>query len=157
MPVTRKPGAGGLTLKTMATALDGLNGVTGKTGWFETAKYADGTPVAYVAAIQEFGAVAEGVLIPPRPTMRPAVADKGQEWMDLLGKGAVAVLKGQETPQSAMEKVALRAAGDVAKNIQALTSPPLAPSTIKAKGFAKPLVDTGLMLQSLTGVAEVKK
>lgn len=175
MPVHRKPGAGGATLQRLQVALRELDGITGKTGWFETAKYADGTPVAYVAAIQEFGAVLRpddglglasqwmgenegpaGGFIPPRPFMRPAVAKHGQEWMDLLAKGAKAALAGKFTAVEVMESVALRAAGDIGKQISAVMTPPLAPSTIAAKGFSKPLVDTGLMLQSVTGIAEAK-
>lgn len=33
-----------------------LDGTSAKAGWFATSKYEDGTPVAYVAAIQEYGA-----------------------------------------------------------------------------------------------------
>lgn len=41
----------------LATALTQLQGVSGKVGWFESSKYnPSGTSVAYVAAIQEFGA-----------------------------------------------------------------------------------------------------
>lgn len=170
--VRRKPGGGGQTLQRLKVALRELDGVTGKTGWFESAKYPDGTPVAYVAAIQELGAVLRpaddghvsaadwtgdgpaGGFIPPRPFMRPAVAKHGQEWMDQLAKGAAAVLKGQYTALEVMEAVAMRAAGDIGKEIQAVTTPPLAASTIANKGFSKPLIHSRLMFQSVTGVAE---
>ncbi|MDL2105264.1 hypothetical protein QQJ69_19235, partial [Proteus mirabilis] len=38
-------------------------------GFFEHSKYPDGTPIAYVASIQELGYPAGG--IPPRPFLRP--------------------------------------------------------------------------------------
>lgn len=152
MAVRRQPGPSAATLSVALKALDGL---TGKTGYFETAKYADGTPVAYVAAIHEFGYPDGG--IPMRATMRPTASEKGRpggEWSQVAARGARAALNGQTTPAAALEALTLVAAGDVAKAISALTTPPLDPRTIAAKGFAKPLVETGLMLQSVTGVVE---
>lgn len=131
-------------------ALDGLEGLEGKVGWFESATYPEGTPVAYVASIHEFG----GGPVPARPFMRPAVAEHGGNWMELMGQGAKAALNGSVSPEAVLEAVTLRAAGDVGKAIKAVTSPPLNPMTIKRKGFDKPLVDTGQMFQSLTGVVE---
>lgn len=138
----------------ITTALRELDDFVGKTGWFETARYEDGTPVAYVASIQEFGSPEQG--IPPRPTMRPTAAAKEREWAELMASGARAVLRGDREPAQVLELVALRAAGDVQEAIRAVVSPPLKPSTIARKGFAKPLVDTGQMLQAVTGVAEPK-
>lgn len=151
MSVRRQPGPASLTID---AALEGLDGYVGKTGYFETAVYPDGTPVAYVATIQEFGYPSGG--IPARPTMRPTAEAQKSAWRDLLRAGAKAALNGQISPRDVLEAVALRAAGDVGKSIQALTSPPLHPDTIKAKGFAKPLVDTGQMFQSVTGVVEAR-
>lgn len=146
MTVTRK-GPGVAELVTKVRAFDGLEA---KTGWFETAHYPDGTPVAYVATIHEFGTDR----IPARPFMRPAVADHGQEWLDQLAAGARASLNGGQTPEQVMELVALGAAGNVAEAIQAVTSPPLAPVTVARKGSSKPLIDTGQMFQSVTGKVE---
>ena len=146
----RREGPG--TAKVLA-AVKGLDGLEGKTGWFETAHYPEGTPVAYVATIQEFGTGR----IPARPFMRPAVADHAGEWMDMLAQGAKASLTGGPAPEQVLELVTLAAAGNVAEKIQAVTSPPLSPATVKRKGFDKPLVDTGQMLQSVTGKVERTK
>lgn len=129
--------------------IEQLDGVRAGVGWFETAAYPDGTPVAYVAAIHEFGAPKAG--IPPRPFMRPAIADNGPEWMKHFEEGAAACLRGETDARTVLESVALVAAGDVSKKIKAVTAPGLKPATIKRKGFAKPLVDTGQMAQSVTG------
>jgi hypothetical protein len=145
MPV-RREGPG--TVKVLA-AINGLDGLEGKTGWFETAHYPDGTPVAYVATIHEFGTPRT----PARPFMRPAVADHGGEWIQLLGDGAKASLNGGPAPEQVLEMVTLAAAGNVAEKITAL--PPLTNAqTIKRKGFATALVDTGQMIQSVTGKVE---
>lgn len=131
-------------------ALQGFDGLQGKVGWFESAVYPEGTPVAYVATIQEFGTSR----IHARPFMRPAVADHGQEWLDQLADGARASLNGGPSGAQVLELVALGAAGNVAEKIQAVTSPALSPITVKRKGFAKPLIDTGQMIQSVTGKVE---
>lgn len=143
----------GKGVATITAAIRGLDKVQGKVGWFETAHYEDGTPVAYVAAIQEFGTDR----IPARPFMRPAVADHGGEWIDLMARGAKAAVDGRYTPEQVLEAVTLQAAGDVAKKISAVTAPPLSPVTVKRKGFDKPLVDTGQMLQSVTGIVEASE
>lgn len=148
MSVRRVSGPASVS-KAIAT-LDALDGLEGKTGWFETAHYPDGTPVAYVATIHEHGAGH----IPARPFMRPAVAQYGRSWMDLMAQGAKAALNGTVSPAAVLEAVTLRAAGDVGKAIQAVTSPALAPMTIARKGFDKPLIDTGQMFQSVTGKVE---
>ena len=49
-----------------------------RVGFLENAKYPDGTPVAMVAAIQDYGAPGAG--IPPRPFFRNMIADKQREW-----------------------------------------------------------------------------
>lgn len=49
-----------------------------RVGFFSNATYPDGTKVAMVAAIQEFGA--PKAKIPPRPFFRSMVAAKSPEW-----------------------------------------------------------------------------
>lgn len=126
-----------------------------RVGFFETAKYPDGTPIAYVAAIQEFGYGP----IPPRPFMRPAELQNQNKWQRGVAAGVKAALNGAITIENALEQVGMVAAGDVRKAIRAVTAPPLAESTIRARqsrkktkksASAKPLVDTGQMLQAVT-------
>lgn len=170
--VVRREGGGFATLE---AALEGLDGLEAKAGWFETARYPNGMPVATVAFIQEHGALtgrgavasvlqggggsgARSVFIPPRPFMRPTVAAETRNWMALLGRGAKAALLGTTTPREAMEIVVMKAAADVAKTISNVFEPPLSPATIRGKkGATKPLVETGMMIQSVTGVVEDTK
>lgn len=97
-----------------------------KVGFFETAKYPDGTPIAYVASIQEFG---HGP-IPPRPFMRPAELQNKNKWQKGIASGVKAALNGQMTIDHALTQVALVAAGDVKKAIKAVTAPPLSLLTL---------------------------
>ena len=170
--VTRK--SSGVSLLTMANTISGFGNTVAKAGWFETNKYPDGTSVAYVASIQEYGAHFTrfgekagdySVVIPPRPFMRPTVIRETAHWSELIAKGVAACLNGRSTPESVLDKVAARAAGDIAKSISLVQTPPLKQSTIDARRRAltdkktvglltKPLVDTGLMLDSVTHVVE---
>ena len=125
-----------------------------RVGFFENSKYPDGTPIAYVAAIQEFGYGP----IPPRPFMRPAEEANKAKWLKGIAAGVRGVIAGQVTLDHALEQVGMVAAGDVRKAIKAVTAPPLAESTVRArqrrkKGrkavSRKPLVETGQMLQAV--------
>lgn len=131
-----------------------------KVGFFETSHYPDGTPVAYVAAIQEFG---HGP-IPPRPFMRPAEAENKSKWAAGIAQGVKQVLAGNGDVVSVLEQVGMVAAGDVRKAIKTVSTPALADSTVAGRKsrlskrsrkkanpqtISKPLVDTGVLLQSV--------
>ena len=150
--VVRTKGPGAKELEIMLTGLDGKQG---RAGWFESSKYPDGTPVAYVAAIQEFGVAAKG--IPPRLGLRELVKKKTPQWRDLAKSGVKAVIKGNATIGQVMEGLGLQAAGDIRKRISEVSSPPLKPSTVAARrrkmadgktvgSLTKPLVETGYMI-----------
>ena len=114
----------------------------------EGQQYEDGTPVAYVAAIHEYGAPEVG--IPPRPFLRTTVAEKRKEWTGQMRDGVAAVMHGAASVEQSLEMIGMGAAGDVKKTISTVSSPPLKQATIARKGHAKPLVETGLLLQSIT-------
>lgn len=139
----------------------GIDGYTSKVGWFESAKYEDGTPVAGVAAVHEFGSGN----VPPRPFMRPTAKKESAQWGKIAGSGTRAILAGNASPSDVMDGLGLAAEGDIRKTISQIQEPPLAPATIRAKqskladknkvgNLSKPLVETGLMIASLTSVTE---
>jgi hypothetical protein len=149
--------------KNLQIALKNLQGKVGKVGWFEKSKYEDGTPVAYVATIQEYGYPAGN--IPPRPFMRTTIAEKQQEWKKIAESGSKAILNGKATVGTVMEAIGLKAAGDIRKKISLITAPPLSPRTIEARRsrradkktiglLTKPLIDTGIMFGTLTNTVE---
>lgn len=133
-----------------------------KVGFFGHSKYPDGTPVAYVAAIQELGYPAGG--IPPRPFIRPAMTEHKPEYSNLIVRAVKAAVKGNITITDGLTQVGAKAAGDVKMMIKSVTTPPLKDATVaararrhsKGKATGKPLVDSGLMLQSVTFAVEDK-
>lgn len=95
-------------------------------GFFDSSTYPDGTPVAYVAAIQEFGSGP----IPARPFIRPTIAEQRQAWLDTLSRGYKAVVNGTITMDSMLNQVGSRAAGEVKIAISKVQSPPLSITTL---------------------------
>lgn len=135
--------------------LDALNNIASnlsdkqlKVGFIDGATYPDGTPVAMVAATNEYGNPANNQ--PPRPFFRNAIAEHESEWLDAISRG---LQKGVPL-NDVLAVVGERAVGDVVQSIATLMDPPLSPSTIasrKSKGNAstKPLVDTKVMIRDV--------
>ena len=134
--------------------------------------YPDGTSIAYIAAIQEYGA--PDVNIPPRPFMRLTRAAKAQEWAKQMGEGAQAVVKRRISLDGMLDAVGQVAAADIVQTIADRVAPPLKPATIEARisrarktnpkfgsrslpvTISQPLNDTGALLAHVsygTGVA----
>lgn len=111
-------------------------------GFMEGATYPDGTPVAAVAFWNEYG----GPGRQPRPFFRQMIAKESPTWAAKMGKLAKAMdYDGAKVLALMGEDIK----GALQKSINDFQSPPLAPSTIAAKGFAKPLIDTSHMLNSV--------
>lgn len=110
------------------TACEELTTLSAKVGWMESAVYPDGTPVAYVAAIQEYGAPSQG--IPSRSFMRTTEAAELANWQQLMGEGAAACLSGTHSARAVLEAVSNQAKGDIQKTISELTQPKLSPVTV---------------------------
>ena len=166
----------------LKAALKDLDGYETKVGWFESAVYESGRPVAAVAAGNELGIPSRS--IPARPFMRPTADDKTPEWTELSGRVSTRVLEGKMTAEQAMDALGQKAASDVAQTITQVLSPPLSPITLGARKYrmqgkevtgatigeiarklkegkldvsgvsTKPLQDTGVMLDTLTHITE---
>lgn len=116
-----------------------------KVGFIDGATYPDGTPVAMVAATNEYGRPENNQ--PPRPFFRNAIAEHESEWTDAIARG---IRAGYPVDQ-VLEVVGAQIQGDVQESIAQLMAPPLAASTIaarKSKGnnSTKPIVDTKVMI-----------
>ena len=153
-------------------------------GFFDTAVYPDGTPVAYVATIQEFG---HGK-IPPRSFMRSTISEQREAWQNTLAQGARRVLADKLTVDQMLEAFGMKAAGQIKEKIASIMAPALSPITLelralkkqgvkisaKTVGIAaqdyaldglssaasavsnKPLVDTGYLISSVDSKVESK-
>ncbi|WP_312387860.1 hypothetical protein [Atlantibacter hermannii] len=115
-----------------------------RVGFLENATYPDGQQVAMVAAANEFGNPANNQ--PPRPFFRNMIADNKDNWPDDIGRVAQATgFDGEQTLGLMGEHIK----GQLQQSIRELMEPPLSPVTIEKKGFDKPLIDTGHMLNSV--------
>ncbi len=170
-----------MKLTDLKKRMKSLEEYSAQAGWFESARYDNGVPVAQVAIYNEYGTSR----IPPRPFMRPTVESQKQEWARATGKVVSQVLRGKMSAEQGMTLVAQKAAGDIRQTISRVDSPPLSPITLllrqwrkegkeitgrtvgeaaravhrgeRAEGVStQPLNDTGYMIATLTGLA-VKK
>lgn len=129
-----------------------------RVGFLENATYPDGTSVAMIAAIQNFGAPRAN--IPPRPFFSNMIRAKKSEWPTAIG----ALLKANKYDAAKTLKMTGEAvSGQLRQSIVDTNTPPLAPYTLAKRGVpgmvydannpktfrAKPLVDTGHMLGSV--------
>lgn len=126
MKAKRTPGAAAEGLRQV---IQGFGSKRLRVGFFETARYEDGTPVAYVASIHEWGSPP----IPPRPFMRPTAAREKPAWDGHLKAGAAAVARGDVTAGQVLEQIGQLAAGDISKTISQITEPPLTRTTLLAR------------------------
>jgi hypothetical protein len=152
---------------------DKLKGAgTLRVGFLAGATYPNGTPVALVAAIQNYGAPSRG--IPPRPFFSNMVANESPSWGPDLAKLLPAV--GYDS-KIALEQMGQKISGDLRQAIVDTNAPSLSPVTVMLRGMksndpslvvtgktvgeaaqrvaegktnygasTKPLVDTGYML-----------
>lgn len=112
-----------------------------RVGFLENATYPDGTNVAMVAALNDFGTSRT----PPRPFFRNMIAAKKGEWP---GGIALQLKRNDYDALKALRAVGEAIKGQLVQSIRDTNSPPLAESTIRRKGFSKPLIDTSNMIDS---------
>lgn len=67
-------GSGGSKIARIRREIAELNSMQTRVGWMESARYADGKPVAGIAVVQEYGT--EDLTIPPRSFMRTTQDEK---------------------------------------------------------------------------------
>lgn len=115
-----------------------------KVGFLSGATYPDGTPVALVAAVQNFGAPSRG--IPPRPFFTNMVDEKSPTWGDAMAKQMRAT---DNDARGALQRMGEGIKGQLQQAIRDFGGAPLAPATVKRKGFDKALIDTSHMLNSV--------
>lgn len=169
-------GGAKLEAKLREIAKQAKNSATVRVGILENATYPDGTPVAMVGAVHVYGAPAAG--IPPRDFMRPTVAENSAGWGDavarilptqnydakatlaLVGEGIASQIRSAiialDSPALSPVTLMLRKMKAANPNLQ-ITAGVVAEAREKvAKGessagaSSKPLVDTGVLLNSIS-------
>ena len=130
-------------LREFARWLSGAQTV--RIGFLKGATYPNGTPVALVAAVQEFGAPRRN--IPPRPFFRDMIAARKGEWPAAIAT----LLKSNDfDAKKTLQMTGEAVAGQLRKSISDFHGAPLKPATIARKGSSKQLIDSGVMLQSVS-------
>ena len=110
----------------------------------------DGTPLAVIAAANEFGTSR----IPERSFLRVPLRASQQDFANVFRNQLPLVAQGELTLLQLMEQLGARAVsvsqGAISEGIQ----PANDPATVRQKGSSTPLVDTGRLRQSITYVVE---
>ena len=167
-------------LKDLKKALAGADNGKLQVGWFSSANYKEGLPVAQVAFWQEYGTTKA----PPRPFFRTAIDNNQNKWGALVESGVKAVIEGSATIDNVFNGLGLTVQADI-KNAINSTHQDLSPVTLALRklrddGYAingslvgavagavargetgsgqlgapsantTPLNDTGIMIASLT-------
>lgn len=115
---------------------------TVRVGFLENATYPKGMQVAMVAVFNEFGTATA----PPRPFFRNMIRAKQGEWPAAIA--GLLKANGYDVEKT-LNITGAAIAGQLKQSIIDTNSPPLAASTIKRKGFAKPLIFTSHMINSV--------
>lgn len=105
--------------------------------------YPDGTPVATVAAVQEYGSPLHG--IPSRPFMRNTVAAHSSEWPVTMGNLLKTNAYDARKTLNQMGQVVVK---QLQETILEGDFVPLAPSTVERKGHATILIDSERLIKS---------
>lgn len=148
-------------------------------GWFEDTKYLDDTPVHKIAEIQEYGATikvtdkmrkwfaAQGyplnshtteIHIPPRSFIRTTIDEKSKEWAEQFRNNFKSMIEdGDLTLEQVFKKLGIRISTNIKQKISQIKEPPLSQMTIAMKnGNDKPLIDSGVMMQTNTYKVEIE-
>ena len=104
-----------------------------------------GESIAEYAAKNEYGSRR----IPERSFIRSTIDQKRPQIFKLIANEFDKTLKLRISPERALKVVGTYVETEIKKKITALRSPPNSPVTIKRKGSSNPLIDSGLMRQSI--------
>lgn len=133
----------------MAAALRQMDGRSVEIGFFDSSRYNDGTPMAAVAAWNEFGTPDAKHPIPPRPFMRKAIEDGNKGIDRRLQIDIPQMLAGKYTVDQMLARIGQHYVGAVVESIKGGGWTPNADATVAGKGFDAPLIDGGDLWQSV--------
>ncbi len=127
-------------------------------------KRADPTDLSLVeiATKNEFGGVSlikteagfKSIKIPPRPFVR-WVADHEEKLINAQSRKEYGrILDGKQTREKALNRMGIFLKSRIQNRIEAVKTPPNAPATIARKKSDNPLIDTGVLLNSINYAVE---
>ena len=109
----------GFDLSKIKKRLDAIKGtaegLTAEAGWLPSAVYEDGTPVAYVAAIQEHGAPERS--IPPRPFISETIEKNSDAWVKEASTALKVAATTGRPATAAADLIGVAMASDIQKTI----------------------------------------
>jgi hypothetical protein len=113
----------------------------------------NGETIVTYATANEFGTTTAGVnkniVIPQRSFIR-STTDKKNGWKKEIEQAYNNIIDGKDTALAAIAKVGIIARDDIKQTITDGVSPPNAEFTIKKKKSSHPLIDTGVMRNSVS-------
>lgn len=121
-----------------------LSGTRIVVGVAEDATYPDGTPVALVGAAHEFGVPGR---VPQRPWLTAAFDTAG----NIIKRRSVQIAKANTSSRTtaALRALASELEAHTLKTFDSLSTPALKADTVRAKGSAKLLYDSGRLRESI--------
>ncbi|MEE4921722.1 hypothetical protein V2K23_20105 [Pseudomonas alliivorans] len=133
-------------LANLAKRMQTLQKTKTKVGFFEDSVYDDGMPVATVAAYNEFGTRFH----PERPFIQETLQDKLtiNKIISVLKLAAQASIQGNGSARAIMATLGRIVAREIKITIANYPGSN-SPRTVAAKGFDRPLYETGKMLESV--------
>ena len=88
--------------------------------------------------------------IPERPFLDNAMRYNRRSYKAAMQSSARAILLGDLTMTAALNRLGLKAVGDIQREIVELKSPPNSPETIRQKKSSNPLIADGTMRRAVT-------
>lgn len=105
----------------------------------------DGATLVEVAIYNEFGTAN----IPERPFLRTAISEEKKKVAKFISRRIGRAIEGKMPMELALSQIGIKGQSLVRNKITRLKEPPNSPATIDKKGSSNPLIDTGLMRQSI--------
>lgn len=131
-------------LRQMAHRLGANNGSVVRVGFLEGSTAPDGQSMPLRAALNEYGVPSRNQ--PPRPFFRNMISAKSPTWGAAIAQNLKAT--GYDA-NATLTRMGMGIKGQLQTSILDLMSPALSPVTIAKKGFDKPLIEHGDMLNAV--------
>lgn len=113
-----------------------------RVGVLENATYPDGTPVAMVAFWNEYGTRTS----PVRAFFRTTVSEQKKNWVLSVQN----LMKMHNDPKQVMGLIGIHMQEQIVQSINTWSDPPNSAYTIAKKGSSKPLIETEVLVGSIS-------